>query len=95
MPPRDLGSVAGTAVIALAVAYPFAAMAGIVPVAQPLFGVCLAVAWILGVAWLASRLSDWWTCRRLRRELDRLDHDPIRVFEVRPTPLVSSRDRTW
>jgi hypothetical protein len=78
MLPRDPGSVAATAVIALAVAYPFAAMAGIVPIAQPLFGVCLAVAWILGVSWLAAQLNYWCSRRRGRRVLDRLDHESIR-----------------
>jgi hypothetical protein len=87
-------SVAGTAVIALAVAYSFAATAGIAPVAQPLLGVCLAVTWILGVAWLAPRLSDWSLRCRDRREFDRLVNESISEIEVLPAPLVSSRDRT-
>jgi hypothetical protein len=95
MLPRDLRSVAGTAVIAFAIAYSFAAMAGIAPVAQPLFGVCLAVTWILAVAWLAPLLDDWWSRFRGRRELDRLDYESISGFEVLPAPLVRSRDRTW
>ena len=95
MLPRDLGSVAATAVIALAVAYPFAAMAGIVPVAQPLFGVCLAVAWILGVSWLAPQLDYWWSRRRGRRDLDRLDHEPIRQFELRPASPMRGRPCFW